>query len=413
MNSNSQNSKRILVVCQHFWPEAFRINDICDYLCDHDYEIDVLCGIPNYPSGKFHQGYSYFKNKKQKKDGINIYRSLEIPRGDNSNKRILINYLSFPISSIFHIPRLLKNDYDKIFLYSLSPVYMSFAGIIIGKIKKTERIMYVLDLWPENLFSVLPIKNRILNKLVTKSSHWHYKNVEKIIALSEKMKDKLQDVSDLPDKKMIVLPQACEKVYEQEITDKALEERFKGTFNIVYAGNISPAQSFETILSAAEILIERGITDIKWIIVGQGMSYTWLKEQVSMRRLDDYFVFEGFKPIEEIPRYTTLADALIGCLVTSDLLEATIPAKVMSYLAAGRPLVLSMDGEVQVLINDTIKCGYASETENSTAMADNIEELKKLSHAQRQEMGLRARDYHFKNFERNLILDKLESFIQE
>jgi colanic acid biosynthesis glycosyl transferase WcaI len=404
--------KRVLVVTQHFWPESFRINDICNFLTeDKNCEVDVLCGIPNYPLGKFFEGYSYFKNKEEIYNNINIKRVLEIPRGNNSTLRIFVNYISFPIFSIFYIPRLLTKKYDKILLYQLSPVIMSFAGIIVGKIKKIETTMYVLDLWPENLFSVLDINNTFLRKLVTKISHWHYKKTDKLIALSEKMKMQLLNITGKDDSQVIILPQACEKLYENDINDKSLQNRFAKGFNIVYAGNISPAQSFETILTAAEILKERETFDINWIIVGDGMSRKWLEKEVEKNGLKDIFYFEGQKPVKDIPRYTTMADALIGCLTKSELLEATIPAKVMSYIAAGKPIVLAMDGEVQDLINNTIACGFVGETENAQILAENIKKLYDLKPVERRNMGIRARRYHFEHFERNLILTKLYDFI--
>ncbi len=404
-------SKKVLVVCQHFWPEAFRINDICDFLADKGCEIDVLCGIPNYPQGQFYEGYSLFKNRRQEHNGIKIRRALEIPRGSNTNTRIFINYVSFPLASLFHIPRLLTKKYDKIFIYQLSPVMMGVAGLIVGKLKKTETIMYVLDLWPENLFSVLKVKNRLLRKIATKVSHWHYKKADKLIALSEKMRSRLLDVSGLPKNKIVVLPQACEKIYEQDIDDKQLAKRFAGKFNILFTGNISPAQSFETVIEAAKKLDKEGFKDINWIIVGDGMSRQWLEKAVAKAGLKGRFIFEGFKPMTEVPKYTHEADLLITCLVKSDLLEATIPAKVLSYFAAGKPMVLAMDGEAQDLVNNIAKCGLASPTEDSDALATNIKKIYGMSQTERQKMGQRARDYHFKHFERNLILNKLYKFM--
>lgn len=403
--------KKLLVVSQHFWPETFRINDLCDFLLDKDCEIEVLCGIPNYPKGKFFDGYSYFKSLKQSHKGIEVHRALEIPRGNNSNLRIFLNYVSFPIASLFHIPRLLTKRFDKIFLFQTSPVMMAIAGIIVGRIKRIETTMYVLDLWPENLFSVIVIKNPILRKLATNVSHWHYKHVDKLIVLSEKMKDQLVEVTGINPKKIIVIPQVCEKIYETDIHDKKLAARFKDGFNILFTGSITPAQSFETIIAAAKKLRSDGIKDINWIIVGDGMSRKWLENEIKKNDLSESFIFEGQHPIEDMPRYSGIADALIGCLVKSDLLEATIPAKVMSYIASGKPIVLAMDGEVQTLINDTIKCGYAGETGNSQMLADNIKRLYGLSSSERAKMGKRAREYHFKHFERNLVLGKLYTFI--
>ncbi len=405
------SDKRLLVVCQHFWPESFRINDICDFLIDKKCKIDVLCGLPNYPKGEFYKGYSYFGKRKEVHNGVNISRVLEIPRGNNSNRRIFINYISFPVFSLFHIPRLLTRKFDKILIYQLSPVLMAVSGIIIGKLKKTETTMYVLDLWPENLYSVLNIKNPFLRNIAEWVSHWHYRHVDKLVVLSEKMKDRLIEATGIAEGKITVLPQACEKIYEQEIEDKKLANRFKGKFNILFTGNISPAQSFETIINAAKQLKKEKLNDINWIIVGDGMSRSWLEKQVSKSGLSRNFQFEGLKPMEDIPKYTNFSDILVGCLVKSDLLEATIPAKVLSYLAAGRPMVLAMDGEAQDLVNNVIKCGYAGPTEDSSALAENIKRVYNLSPKTRQEMGKRAKDYHFKHFERNLILNKLYNFI--
>lgn len=411
MNKSKHNSKKILVVCQHYWPESFRINDITDYFVEQDSQVDVLCGLPNYPSGSFPTGYGYFKNRKQQHNNVDIRRVFEIPRGSNNNLRIFINYISFPLASILHIPRLLTRKYDRIFLYQLSPVMMTFAGIIVGKIRRTETTMYVLDLWPENLFSVLPIKNRFGRWLVTKISHWHYKKVDKLIVLSEKMKQKLVEVTNTSADKIIVLPQTCEKVYEKNIVDASLVKRFEGGFNIVYAGNISPAQSFDTVLDAAKALKSQGIKDIRWIIVGDGMSKKWLKDKVLEYDLTDEFYFEGQKPVEDVPKYTNIADVLLGCLVKSDLLEATIPAKVMSYFAAGKPMVLAMDGEVQELVNNVIKCGYAGSTEDPEALYNNIKDMHGMSPTEREAMGSRGRAYHFKHFERSIILNRLYRFI--
>jgi len=138
----SMASKRILVVCQHFWPESFRINDLCNGFIENNLEADVLCGQPNYPKGEWYDGYGLFRKRRQTHRGVNIHRTFAIRRGNNSKLRICLNYLSFTLSSLFHVPGLLKNQYDKIFIYELSPVYMAWAGILIGRLKK-QRLLLV------------------------------------------------------------------------------------------------------------------------------------------------------------------------------------------------------------------------------------------------------------------------------
>lgn len=411
MNSKQRKQNKVLFVCQHFWPETFRINDIAEFFVEKDCHVDVLCGLPNYPSGKFVKGYGYFKKRRQVYKGVHIERALEIPRGNNSNFRIFINYISFPIFSLLHLPRLMTRDYSKIYVFTYSPIMMALTGILLGRIKNIEVTMAVLDLWPENLFSVLPLKNKFLRKLITQISYWHYRNVEKMIVPSIAMGKRMQEISNLPSKRIIALPQACEKIYEKDIINKKLKNRFAKGFNAVFTGNISPAQSFETVIKAATIIRESGIEDINWIIVGEGMSKEWLINQVKSAGLEDAFFFEGQHPIEDIPQYTTIADVLFGCLVKSDLLEASIPAKVTSYLAAGRPMVMAIDGEARQLINEKAKCGFAGPTENAKVFAQNIIKVYKMSPEERKNIGGRGRAFHFKYLERNIVLKRMYEFV--
>lgn len=402
---------RILVVCQHYWPESFRINDIADFFVEKGCEVDVLCGLPNYPQGTLHKGYSFFRKRRQLHNGAHVHRVPEITRGNNTNARILLNYLSFPFFSLFYIPWLLTKNYDKIFLYQLSPVMMSIAGIVVGKIRKIETTMYVLDLWPENLFSVLDIQNPILRRIVTHVSHWHYQRVDKLIVLSEQMKQRLSSITNISPSRITVIPQASEKIYEVDTSDETLNTKYGKGFNILYAGNISPAQSFGTMIEAAQLLKASGKHDIKWIIVGDGMSKKQMEEDVAAAQLSESFNFEGHKPITEISNYTHVADVLVGCLAKSELLEATIPAKVMSYIASGKPIVLAMDGEVAHLINDTIQCGFVGPTEDATSLAANIAKIYDMPVRERNRLGERARSYHFAHFERNILLNKLYEFV--
>ncbi|AOT05155.1 glycosyltransferase WbuB [Arthrobacter sp. U41] len=405
------HTPKVLVVGQHFWPEGFRINDICDYFVASGVDVEVLCGLPNYPKGEFFPGYSWKGPYKEEHEGVVIYRAPELPRGDNSSLRIFLNYVSFPIASLLHLPRLMFGKYDKIFLYQLSPVMMSISGIILSKLRRIESTMYVLDLWPENLFSVLNIRNRFFRRMAEKVSHWHYRQPDKIVVLSEQMRARIKDITGLADDKITVVPQACESLYEREIHDPVLADHLGEGFKVVFAGNISPAQSFETMIEAAEILKSEGLSDISWVIVGDGMSRGDVEKEVERRGLRHVFRFEGHHPVGDIPKYTTLADVLVGCLVKSELLEATVPAKVMSYIASGRPLVLAMDGEVRTLVEDEAQCGFVGPAADSAALADNIRAMYQMSAEQRREFGARGKAYHFTNLERSIVLERLKGFV--
>jgi len=403
--------KKILVVSQHYWPESFRVNDIVAGFLEKGYEVEVLCGIPNYPAGQFFDGYGPGKNRRQNINGVKIRRCFEIKRGSNTNIRIFLNYISFPISSIFSLPYLMKQKYDKIFLYNTSPVMMSIAGILLGRIKKIETTMFVLDLWPENLYSVLQIKNKLLRAIAMRVSNWHYRKTDKLIANSRKLRTLLIDRIGKDESNVIYIPQFCEKVFEKVLEDEELKARYGGTFNMVYTGNISPAQSFETVIEAAKMLKDKGYDDIRWIIVGDGMSRRWLEEEVKKAGLSDIFVFIGHIPMEEIPKYTGIADGLFACLNKSQMLDCTLPAKVFSYYAAGCPIILSMDGEIQDIVQES-GAGYAVDSEDHIELAGAVEKLYKSDIETRKAMGTAAKDYYFKHFERNMNMEKLIGFIE-
>jgi len=404
--------KRILVVSHHFWPETFRITDICDGFKEAGYTVEVLCGIPNYPAGQFFDGYGLRTNRRQKIDGVKIRRCFEIKRGSNSNIRIFLNYISFPISSLFSLPYLLRQKYDKIFLYQTSPVMMSMTGIILGRLKKIETIMYVLDLWPENLYSVLKIRSKLLRKFITWVSDKHYIKTDKLIANSQRLQPLLVARTGKDENKVTYIPQFCEKVFEESIINEELEARFLTTFNLVFTGNISPAQSFETVINAAKILKRKDYWNIAWIIVGDGMSSEWLKNEINKAGLSDLFTFIGRVPIHEIPEYTHIADGLFACLSKSELLDCTLPAKIFSYYAAGKPMILAMDGEIQQIVRES-GAGFVVDSEDPEGFADAVIKLYESSDEKRTQMGKNAKDYYFEHFERSKNMEKLIKFIEE
>lgn len=403
--------KKILVVCQHYWPETFRLTDLCEGFVERGYEVDVLCGIPNYPAGKFFSGYGLFRKRRQSHNGVNIIRVPEIPRGNNSSLRILLNYLSYPFFAIFYIPYLATKRYDRIFVYQLSPVLMALPGILLAKLARKKIFIYILDFWPHSFFSVVDVRGRFSRKLLTKVSYWHYRQTNGVIGAFKGIQERLVEDVGIDKNKTLYIPQAAEKIYEQQIHDQELGKRFGDKFNIVFAGNINPAQSFGTILDATKLLKKRGCTGIRFIILGEGMSKKWLLGEIQKYDLTDYFVFEGLVPVEEVPRYQTIADALIVALSRSPLFEYGIPAKVQSYMASGKPIVAAMDGSGQELINDRAKCGICVDSGDSEGVYNAIIKLLSMKKQERILLGERGRRYHLRHFERNYNLNRFIEFI--
>lgn len=404
--------KRVLIISHHFWPENFRISDIAQGFVENDIEVDVVCGIPNYPNGSIPAGYGYFRNLKQNYHGVQVHRCWEITRKNDSSLRIFLNYISYPFFATFKVLGFLQKNYDAVFCYETSPVYMMFPAIVYSKLKRVPLTTYVLDLWPENLYSVLPIRNVFLRKVCEVTSHWHYKNSDKLIAMSPSLKFKLLSVTPKADDRIAVIPQYCESFYEQEVVDEGLAEKYKNYFKIVYAGNISPAQNLEIAIDCAVMMKKNRINDIKFIIVGDGMSKKDIEKYAAEQNVTEYFDFLGAKPVEDMPIYQTLADCLLAPLAKSDLIGLTIPAKVTSYMAGRKPIVTCIDGEGSWVI-ERAHAGLTGESGNSKQLYDNILTLYQMSSEDRKKLGDNAFAYHLEHHERNKVLKEMIGFIFE
>jgi len=405
------NKKKVLIITQHYWPENFRITDIAEGMAEKGYLVDVLCGIPNYPTGKYFRGYGLKSNRRQLRKGVNIIRVPEIPRFLNNNLGIILNYISFPFFCIFSIIPLLSKKYDRVFSYQLSPVFMTLPAIVYSKLTKVPLYIYVCDFWPHQLFSVKKITNTFLRKILTFISYWHYKNAQGVIATFEGIKKQLESDAKIPIHKTIYIPQAPEKLYEKNIYDKTLNKRFSDTFNIVFAGSLNPAQSFDTLIKAAEIVNNELKIKIKYVIVGDGMSRKSIENEIKRLKLTNIFEFEGTKKVEDIPKYHYIADALIVALLKSDIYEYAIPAKVNSYMASGKPILGAMDGEAKTLINTKAKCGICVSSGDYKELAKAIIKIVKMKKHSRDSLGRNGKLYYNKYFERDMNLNRLIDFV--
>ncbi len=199
-----QPHKRILVVSQHYWPENFRITDICRGFAESGVEVDVLCGLPNYPKGEWFEGYCYAGPRRQQHEGAQLFRAGEVPRRGNTAVRIFLNYVSWPVFALFSLPRLHGRRYDAVFCYETSPVLMMMPAIVYAKLHRVPLCTYVLDLWPENLYSVLPVKSRALRAAAAGVSHWLYRRSDTLVAMSGALGEKLRAIA--PQRTVAVVP---------------------------------------------------------------------------------------------------------------------------------------------------------------------------------------------------------------
>ena len=404
------SQKKILVVTQHFWPENFRINDIVEGFLQDGIAVDVLCGLPNYPKGEWFPGYSAAGPFEEEWHGARLYRCKEVPRRCNTSVNIFLNYVSWPWYAAHALHRL-PGGYDAVFCFNTSPVLMCWPAIRYAKKHHISFTNYVLDIWPENLYSVLNVKNKALRAIAQGVSDALYKKADRLIAMSEPLQQRLCQRTGMPPQKIAVIPQYCEDFYAVPQPDAALQAQFGGRFNLVFTGTFTPAQSLETVITAVQDARSRGADMLHLLLVGDGMSRAALEAKVKELHAEDAVTFYGSVPATDIPKFTALADALIVCLSDSPDLGLTVPAKVASYMAAGKPVLASMDGAGNAAV--AAAGGLSSPACDAAALADNLLALTRMDAAQRAAMGQSAKEYYLAHYRRSELLRKLEHFILE
>ena len=157
-----QQHRRILVVSQHYWPENFRITDICAGLCGRRRVRWMYCAAcPTIQKASGLRGTVIPAPGASSHAGVQIFRAGEIRRSAATPPlRIFLNYISFPVTALFNLPRLHGRKYDAVFCYETSPVLMMLPAVVYAKLHRVPLTTYVLDLWPENLYSVMPVRNK-------------------------------------------------------------------------------------------------------------------------------------------------------------------------------------------------------------------------------------------------------------
>lgn len=401
---------RILVVSQYFWPENFRINDLVKELIQRGHEVTVLTGCPNYPRGEIFPEYLQNPSNFARFDGVQIHRVPILARARGAF-RLVLNYLSFVLSAGLFGPWKLRGYYpDVIFVFEPSPITVGLPAVLLGRVKRCPVVFWALDLWPETLAAVGVVRNPKALGAVAQIVRFIYNRCTLVLGQSRSFLPSIASHCDDP-AKVRYFPSWAEDVFQEPVDEPVSEiPSAPGTLSILFAGNVGDAQDFPAILDAADRLKHR--KDIRWLIVGDGRRFTWVSEQVQARGLGDRVLLLGRFPVERMPAFYAQADALLVSLKKDPTFSMTIPGKVQSYLAAGRPVIGMLDGEGA----DVIKragAGWVCPAGDSAALAHTIQQFAETSPEDRRQMGKQGQAYAKAEFDRNTLVTRLLKLLEE
>ena len=295
----------IVIFTQHFWPENFRINDIA-YELNLRNKVCIITGLPNYPNGKIYKSYKSYKPKVSYHNNIKIIRLPIIPRFKGTSLNLIINYLSFIISGIFHINFLKKNtDPDVVFVYGTSPILQAIPALLFSKIKKVPLVLWIQDLWPESVKDTGFIKNNLfllmINSLVVKI----YKRSNKIL-LQSPMFIYHHNIKPFIEKCLVHYNPSEFRVFEKKEA-KNIKSKI---FNMVYAGNLGKAQNFDSLFDLALFSISNKI-NVRFTLIGEGSEKDNIQKRIFEQKLGNIINIQGPKSKDQLNEILSECDSLI------------------------------------------------------------------------------------------------------
>ncbi|MBR5777635.1 MAG: glycosyltransferase family 4 protein [Bacteroidales bacterium] len=394
---------KILLVTQYFYPETFRINDLADEFNRRGHNVTVLTGKPNYPSGKISNGYKWYGYQKEEKDGINIIRVPLIPRGNGNGMRLAINYVSFVFFSCLYI-LFNPQKYDISLTFAISPITQVYSALLHKFLHKSKAYIWVQDLWPESVIVAGNMNNKIIISILTKMVRFIYNNVDGILIQSKKFKDSIDKIG-IYDKKIYYVPNWAEEIFENKanIDENKYKDLMPDGFKIMFAGNIGEAQDFPSLIKAVEKT--NAYKTIQWVIIGDGRKREEMEALSKEKKLSNIH-FLGQYPLTEMPSFFVHADAMLVTLKSEYIFSLTIPSKIQSYMAFGKPIVTMLDGIGNKIISEA-KCGYTAEAGDYLSLSKNVILMSNLSTNDIYEMGKKSNKYYINNFSRNQVITSL------
>ena len=399
-------SKRILICTNHFFPETFRCNDVAFELARKGYEVTVLTAIPDYPAGRFYEGYGFFHRRRETVRGVRVIRAFIIPRGKGGAFRLLLNYLSYFISSLLVSLRLgLFGHFDRVLIHETSPVMIGVPAVVVKKLQHIPLYFWVLDLWPESLQAAGGINNPRVLGFFRRMTVWIYRHSDKILMSSRGFEKSILEKGDFATR-LVYFPNWADRALEKQAASQlpALPQGFIAMF----AGNMGEAQDFEHIMQAALLL--RDHPRIHFVLVGDGRKRPWVENYIAQHGLQATIHWMGRHPVEMMPAFFEQADVMLMTLKDVNIFNLTAPAKLQAYMSAAKPIVAMMKGEGPRLVAEA-QCGRSVAAGDAEGLARVLREMSALNPAQLAEMGQRGKIYQQTHFDLDKSITHLEELL--
>lgn len=402
---------RVLVLSQYYAPEPVpKPAELAQALAERGHSVAVVTGFPNYPAGKLYKGFRLGLFKREKIDGIPVTRTYEFPYHGTSVVGRIFNYLTFmlsaPIGSLFAPPC------DAIYVWH-PPLTIGLAAWMIARLRGVPFVYDVQDIWPESAVLSGLLREGWLVRMMSRLERFVYRRADFLLVVTEAARENLIAKGVDPAKIAAMPHWVDEKLFAEggEGASSHLREQYgwKDRFVVLFAGNVGLVQGLETVVRAAGHL--QKASEILIVLVGDGNDKERLLGLANRLGLNDHIRFIDRQPMEKMPEFMAASDALLVHLKQSKLSRLVIPTKTLAYLAAGKPILMAMDGAAAKLVT-AAGAGIVVSPEDSIALSEAIRSVSAMPHEERGAMGERGRQYLLENLSKQKVISQYEEILQ-
>ena len=352
------------------------------------FDVEVVTGFPNYPGGKIYDGYRIRPIERSTMQGVAVTRLALYPSHDKSRIGRVLNYVSFFLSAALYLIFFARRA-DVIYAYH-PPLTVAMAAHVAGFIRRMPVVLDVQDMWPDTLRATGMIGNDRLLKAIGHVCRWTWRRAAHIVVLSPGFRRLLVE-RGVPGEKITIIPNWAD---EQSVvaTERPDAMADKGRFRVLFAGNMGPAQALDSVLDAAALLAAKR-PDIEFCFLGSGLDTDRLKTRVETEGLANVRFLPRVS-IGEVGAYLAAADCLLVHLKADPLFAITIPSKTQAYMAAGKPVIMAVEGDAADMVRQS-RGGIVVPPEDAPSLAAAVERLAETSPSGLAEFGDNARRFYY------------------
>jgi putative colanic acid biosynthesis glycosyltransferase WcaI len=385
---------KVLIFTQHFPPETVatgrRAFDLAESLAGRGHRVTVITGRPNHPSSL---SRSFSRAAPRVESTSAGYRVLRVPVFRSQNTRTLNRLLTYGTFALSAAWAGLRQQSPAV-IVAVSPLPTGLAAMLVHWRYRVPLIFDLQDIWPDSALAVGVMHSSLALRMLRRLECFFYRRCALIVGITGGFRRYLLDLGVKPDRVAVIHNGADSDMFSSGKADQEFRNshQLDGKFVVGYTGNVGLAQGLDTLLHAAETLLD---APVKFLIVGEGTDKPRLRKLAQIRGLENVEFLDGV-PRERVTSILAACDAFLLILRRNPLFEITIPSKLYEYMAAGKPILCSVGGEAAGLVSSS-QCGLPVEPSDGSALAGAVEKLREnpaICHAMGK-AGLRSALEHF------------------